>query len=68
MTDRQDYAGLFGKNIDAVRVKLADARNYSVQCRVAPIGSGYYPWVTDNNDYAGVFGKAIDRIQIRIIN
>lgn len=66
--DRQDYAGVLGKRIDAIRVKLADNSAFSIECRVAPVGSGYYPWVRDNNDYAGMFGKPIDRLQIRVIN
>lgn len=65
--DREDYAGLYGKDADCVRVKLVENNDYSVQCRVAPIGKDYYPWVTDNNDYAGVYGVLIDRLQMRII-
>ena len=65
--NREDYAGLYGKDIDCVRVRLAGNSDCSVQCRVAPVGQGYYSWVTDNNDYAGVYGKKIDRLQIRII-
>lgn len=65
--NREDYAGLYWSDIDCVRVRLIGSPDYSIQCRVAPVGGNYYSWVTDNDDYAGVYGKKIDRLQLRIV-
>lgn len=70
--DYQDYAGIYGRNIDAVQMELRDAPGYALEYRVARVGGGYYSWIKGWNDktnmgYAGSYGKAIDRIQCRVV-
>lgn len=71
--DKNDYAGILGKNIDCVQIELLDCEGYAVQYRVSTITSNnYLPWVTgynNNNDngYAGIKNQAIDKLQIKII-
>lgn len=67
-----DYAGVRGKEIDAVQMQLTGADGYEVKYRVSPkANKGWYNWCTGLKDstgdgYAGVFGKPIDCIQIKI--
>lgn len=49
-------------------------RYYEAEYRVAPIGSGYYPWMHDtydtggsSDDYAGDMVRSIDRFQIHLV-
>ena len=61
VTDRTDYAGIYGKNIDAIQFDS----NYKIKYRVSTVGStSYLPWVINTADYAGIFGKKIDKLQI----
>ncbi len=69
----EDHAGVRGKAIDAVQMRLVGADGYEVQYRVSPTANnGWYGWCTGLSDatgdgYAGVFGKPIDCIQIKIV-
>lgn len=69
--NRNGYAGILGKGIDAIQIKPING--YDVKYRVSVIGStSYYPWVTNynltnGNGYAGAFGKIIDKVQIELI-
>ncbi|CEN31425.1 hypothetical protein [Paraclostridium sordellii] len=65
VTNRNDYAGVFGKNIDALEMQLIGLDNYSVQYR-AYVEGRWLPWVTDLADYAGIYGKSIEGIQVQI--
>ena len=61
-------AGIKGKQIDAIQMKLEGVSGYEVKYRVSGISSSsYYPWVKGTEDYAGVFGDAIDCIQAEIV-
>lgn len=72
--DYQDYAGILGRNIDAVQMRLVDLPGKNVRYRVSTTGgSGYYSWITNYNEtnsmgYAGSFGKPVDKIQIEIVD
>lgn len=58
------YAGILGKPIDRLQVKMAGA---TAMYRVSIIGDkGYLPWVANTSDYAGIKGKTIDKVQIYI--
>ncbi len=66
------YAGVYGKNIDAVQMSFGGVDGCVVEYRVAPVGRDYLPWVREYNEktdngYAGIYGKPIDRIQVRIV-
>lgn len=69
----EDFAGIRGKAIDAVQMRLVGVDGYQVQYRVSPVSkSGWYGWCTGFSDetgdgYAGVFGKPIDCIQCKIV-
>lgn len=69
----EDHAGVRGKAIDAVQMRLVGVEGYEVQYRVSPTANkGWYGWCTGFKDatgdgYAGVFGKPIDCIQIKIV-
>lgn len=69
----EDHAGVRGKAIDAVQMRLVGVEGYEVQYRVSPTANnGWYGWCTGFNDatgdgYAGVFGKPIDCIQCKIV-
>ena len=71
--DKNDYAGILGKNIDCVQVELIDCEGYIAQYRVSTTSStNYLDWITGyntNNDmgYAGIVNKPIDKLQIKII-
>lgn len=69
VTDHMDYAGIIGKNIDAVQMRLVGdiSNKYEVKYRVSVLGNYYYlPWVSGTKDYAGIYGKSIDKLQISI--
>ncbi len=67
------YAGIKGKEIDAVQMVLEDTDEYAIRYRVSPKNSkSWYGWYTnlegnDKDGYAGVFGQAIDCIQMEIV-
>lgn len=67
------YAGILGKKIDAVQMRLTGADEYEVQYRVSPANSKtWYGWCTGltnaaGDGYAGVLGKAIDCVQVKIV-
>lgn len=67
------YAGIKGKEIDAVQMVLEGTDEYAVRYRVSPKNSKtWYSWYTNLNGgagdgYAGSFGKAIDCIQMEIV-
>ena len=70
---KRGYAGIKGKKIDAVQMKLEGAEGYQVKYRVSPAKSkNWYGWCLGTTDatgdgYAGVFGNPIDCIQIDIV-
>lgn len=69
VTDDTDYAGIIGRNIDAIQIRLlGDIFNkYNIKYRVSTNSSLYYlPWVNGANDYAGIFGQTIDKVQIYV--
>jgi hypothetical protein len=67
------YAGIKGKEIDAVQMTLEGTKEYAVRYRVSPKNSkNWYGWYTNlegdaKDGYAGVFGQPIDCIQIEIV-
>jgi hypothetical protein len=69
----EDYAGIRGKEIDAVQMRLLGVDGYEVKYRVSNTTSkDWYGWCTGFADasgdgYAGVFGKPIDCIQIKVV-
>lgn len=72
--DRNDYAGILGKNIAWVQATLEGVSGYQTSYRVSTTAStNYLPWVTNYNTtnddgYAG--GKSnqpIDKLQIKIV-
>lgn len=73
VTDENDYAGIYGKNIDCVQISFTGVNGYNVQYRVSTVnGTNYLPWVTNYNNtnsdgYAGIVGTKIDKLQVRII-
>lgn len=71
--NHSDYAGVRGKAIDAVQMRLVGVEGYEVMYRVSPSANkGWYGWCTGLTDktgdgYAGVFGNPVDCIQIKIV-
>ncbi len=67
------YAGIKGKEIDAVQMTLEGTDEYAVRYRVSPKNSKtWYSWYTNlgggrGDGYAGAFGQAIDCIQVEIV-
>lgn len=58
------YAGILGKSIDRLQIKIDSG---TVMYRVSLVGNnGYLPWVANTSDYAGIKGKAIDKVQVYI--
>lgn len=66
VTDRSDYAGIYGKNIDELQIQLIGLYNYSVEYSVYVDGR-WLLWVIDLNDFEGIYGKAIEGVQIQVI-
>lgn len=66
------YAGIKGKNIDAIQFDFSGVSGYKVKYRVSNTGTAnYLSWITGYNNtnsmgYAGIFGKPIDKIQVEI--
>lgn len=67
------YAGIKGKEIDAVQMILEDTDEYAIRYRVSPKNSkNWYGWYTNlegtaGDSYAGKMGQAIDCIQMEIV-
>lgn len=67
------YAGIKGKEIDAVQMILEGTDKYAIKYRVSSKGSkSWYSWYTNldggsNDGYAGKMGQAIDCIQMEIV-
>lgn len=58
------YAGVIGKPIDRLQIKMS---GITVMYRVSLVGNkGYLPWVANTADYAGIKGKAIDKVQVYV--
>lgn len=67
VADDSDYAGIIGKNIDAIQAKLIGdiAKTHEIKYRVSTTsGTTYLPWVKGVSDYAGIFGRPIDKVQM----
>lgn len=61
-------AGIKGKTIDAIQMKLDGVDGYEVRYRVSTTSdNAYLPWVVGAEDYAGIIGANIDCIQAEII-
>jgi len=68
------YAGIIGKDIDAIQIRLTGdlARTHQIFYRVSTVKSSQYlNWINGVSGsgilgYAGVFGQSIDRIQMYI--
>ena len=72
--DRNDYAGILGKNIAWVQATLENVNGYEVEYRVSTTSStSYLPFVkgyntTDDNGYAGgKSNQSIDKLQMKIV-
>lgn len=61
-------AGIKGKPIDAIQIKLEGVSGYEVKYRVSTVNNGsyYLPWVTGTEDYAGILGSAVDCVQVMV--
>jgi hypothetical protein len=69
VVDDSDYAGILGKNIDGIQVKLIGdvTKTHEIKYRVSTVGSTtYLPWVNGTEDYAGMMGHPIDKVQIYV--
>ena len=64
-TNGNSYAGLFGKNIDMVRIK--STKGYVDYRAYDNVKNKWLPWVrsTNSNDYAGNEGNPISGIQMK---
>lgn len=67
-----DYAGVYGKTIDGIQVRLINKSGYHAEVRVQLTDrTGWLSWSsqysTGANSYAGIYGIGIDRVQIRIV-
>ncbi len=65
--DYNSYAGLLGRSMDQLQIKLENVKGYDIEYRVSHTGStGYGAW-KKNGATAGTSGKPIDKVQIRIV-
>ncbi|CEN31432.1 N-acetylmuramoyl-L-alanine amidase family protein [Paraclostridium sordellii] len=64
VTNLNDYAGIFGKPIQAVYSSLNEG---SIRYRVHTVNGTWLPWVTNRDDYAGIFGENIDALEMQLI-
>lgn len=55
--ERNDYAGNYGYNIDAIYLDTYSLRVHDM------VKNEWLPWVKNRNDYAGNIGNAIDKIE-----
>ncbi|APH24245.1 hypothetical protein [Clostridium botulinum] len=67
VTNRNDYAGVLGKNVDGIQMQLVSLSGYNVRYR-AYVGGRWLPWVTGNSDYTGIYGQPIEAIQAEIVS
>ena len=73
VVDKNDYAGILGKNIDCIQAELTDCAGYVVQYRVSTTSSqNYLNWITNYNTtndmgYSGIKNSSIDKLQIKIV-
>lgn len=61
MNNGLSYAGIYGRPIDAVRIKSTKG---FVKYRVKTAKRGWLPWVIQYEDYAGNFGEPIIGLQM----
>ena len=72
VTSKKSHAGVRGKPIDALQMRLKDAEGYELRYRVTSLKTpDWHQWCTGTADatgdgYAGVFGSAIDGVQMEI--
>ena len=70
---RKSHAGVRGKPIDALQMRLKGAEGYDIRYRVTSQKTAdWHQWCTGLTDstgdgYAGVFGSAIDGVQMEIV-
>ncbi|CEP50263.1 cell wall hydrolase (endolysin) [[Clostridium] sordellii] len=64
VTNLNDYAGIFGKPIQAIYASLSEG---SIRYRVHTIDGKWLPWVNDRQDYAGILSKNIDGLQMQLV-
>ncbi|WP_273326539.1 hypothetical protein [Vallitalea guaymasensis] len=62
VTDKQDYAGIFGRAIDCVYANLSSG---NITYKVHVKGGSWLSAVKNRNDYAGVKGKPIDGLMMK---
>lgn len=67
-----DYAGIYGRVIDGIQVRLINKSGYHAEVRVQLTDrTGWLSWSsqysTGADVYAGIYGIGIDRVQIRIV-
>ena len=61
VTDAQDYAGIYGHDVDCVSANLSSGSiSYSVHCK----GGYWLPAVTNRSDYAGIYNRPIDGLMM----
>jgi hypothetical protein len=61
VTDTQDYAGIFGHDVDCVYASLSEG---NIFYKVHYKGGVWLPEVTNRDDYAGIKGKVIDGLMM----
>lgn len=73
VTSAKSWAGVRGKDIDAVQMRLVGVDGYVIRYRVTSLKKAdWHQWCEGTSDptgegYAGVFGYAIDGVQIEIV-
>lgn len=73
VTSKKSWAGVRGKAIDALQMRLVDADGYVIRYRVTSLQKeDWHKWCEGMTDatgdgYAGVLGYAIDGVQIEIV-
>ena len=65
VNNREDYAGIYGQNIDGLQMHVVGVSGYEAMYR-AYVGGTWLPWVKGLEDYAGIYGQAIEGIQVYI--
>lgn len=73
VTSEKSWAGVRGKPIDAIQMRLTDAEGYAIRYRVTSLKKAdWHQWCENTADptgdgFAGVIGSAIDGVQIEIV-
>lgn len=62
VTDTQDFAGIFGHDVDCVYANLSSG---NITYKVHVKGGSWLPAVVNRSDYAGIKGKPIDGLMIK---